>query len=254
MTSKEKNYKKIMIITIITSIIVVLGTVSYAFYQTAINGRVLGTMAEWSFTANDHVDSLDLYLGELYPGRSGTYNITLSAANSDLDVYYELIFTSADINQLMYWDSGYTKPLLGYDSNSYVGKYGVITKGSSITIPIYLYWPYDNPYNEDGVDNYVNVNDIYMSAIKIVAKQYTGYSGTIPMNLLGFTNLVSYNEIGNGLVIPVKGAPCNEHIDSYGYPYYSASDCTYNSYLNIYKYKFETINATNGYVIFVNNR
>ena len=76
MSSKEKNYKKIMIITIVTSIIVVLGTVSYAFYQTAINGRVLGTMAEWSFTANDHVDSLDLYLGELYLGRRGTYNIT----------------------------------------------------------------------------------------------------------------------------------------------------------------------------------
>ncbi len=37
MSSKEKDYKKIMIITIITSIIVVLGTVSYAFYQTAIN-------------------------------------------------------------------------------------------------------------------------------------------------------------------------------------------------------------------------
>lgn len=129
MSSKEKDYKKIMIITIITSIIVVLGTVSYAFYQTAINGTLSGTIAKWSFTANNKTDSFDLDLGELYPGKSGTYNITLSATNSDLDVYYELILTSADINQFMYWDSSYTKSLDDYDSGSYVGKYGVITKG-----------------------------------------------------------------------------------------------------------------------------
>ena len=110
-----------MIITIVTSIIVVLGTVSYAFYQTAINGRVSGTIAKWSFTANNQTDSFDLNLGELYPGKSGTYNITLSATNSDLDVYYELIFTLANINGFMYWDSSYTKPLGSYDG-SYVGK------------------------------------------------------------------------------------------------------------------------------------
>ena len=153
MSSKEKNYKKIMIITIIISIIVVLGTVSYAFYQTTINGRVSGTIAQWSFTANDQTSSFDLNLGELYPGKSGTYNITLSAANSDLDVYYELIFTGADIDFLLYWDSSYTKPLNSSDV-SYAGRYGVITKGSSVTIPLYLNWPYDNPYDENGVEPY----------------------------------------------------------------------------------------------------
>ena len=222
MTSKEKNYKKIMIITIITSIIVVLGTVSYAFYQTAINGRVSGTIAKWSFTANNQTDSFDLNLGELYPGKSGTYNITLSAENSDLDVYYELIFTSADVDFLLYWDSSYTKPLVGRGDVSYVGKYGVITKGSSVTIPIYLDWPYG-----DTAEEYYE--PLSMQEIKVIAKQYTGYNGSIPMNLLGFTNLVSYNEIGNGLVIPIKAI-----FDQYGYPY---------------GYKFETINATSGYIL-----
>src|SRR5574344_2641412 len=107
MSNKEKNYKKIMIITIITSIIVVLGTVSYAFYQTAINGRVLGTIAKWSFTANNQTDSFDLNLGELYPGKSGTYNITLSAESSELDVYYELVFGLADVSKYLYLDSAY---------------------------------------------------------------------------------------------------------------------------------------------------
>ena len=148
MSNKEKNYKKIMIITIVTSIIVVLGTVSYAFYQTAINGRVSGTIAKWSFTANNQTDSFDLNLGELYPGKSGTYNITLSAESSDLDVYYELIFTGADIDFFLYWDSSYTKPLVGRGDVSYVGKYGVITKGSSVTIPIYLDWPYGDTAEE----------------------------------------------------------------------------------------------------------
>ena len=232
MSNKEKNYKKIMIITIVTSIIVVLGTVSYAFYQTAINGRVSGTIAKWSFTANNQTDSFDLNLGELYPGKSGTYNITLSATNSDLDVYYELIFTSANINKFMYWDSSYTKPLSSSDASydgSYVGKYGVITKGSSVTIPLYFNWPYDNPYDDNGVDYYYYNESLSIPEIKIIAKQYTGYSGSIPMNLLGFTNLISYNEIGNGLVIPIKTSS-----DQYGYGQ---------------NYKFEAINSTSGYIL-----
>ena len=223
MSSKEKNYKKIMIITIVTSIIVVLGTVSYAFYQTAINGRVSGTIAKWSFTANNQTDSFDLNLGELYPGKSGTYNITLSAESSDLDVYYELIFTGAGINYSLFWDSSYTKPLDDYDSGSYVGKYGVITKGSSITIPLYLDWPYG--------DTATDYHERSMPEIKIIAKQYTGYSGSIPMNLLGFTNLISYNNSKNNLVIPTATLD-----DQYGY--------SVNN-----KYKFETINATSGYIL-----
>ena len=242
MSSKEKNYKKIMIITIVTSIIVILGTVSYAFYQTAINGRVSGTIAKWSFTANNQTDSFDLNLGELYPGKSGTYNITLSAESSDLDVYYELIFTGADIDFLLYWDSSYTKPVVGRGDGSYVGKYGVITKGSSITIPIYFNWPY-GPNEESYSDN------MTMPEIKIIAKQYTGYSGSIPMNLLGFTNLISYNSFfKENILIPIKTRDCEGYYDIYNYPYYSGSACTSDE-LNIGKYKFEAINATSGYII-----
>ena len=225
MSSKEKNYKKIMIITIVTSIIVILGTVSYAFYQTAINGRVSGTIAKWSFTANNQTDSFDLNLGELYPGKSGTYNITLSAESSDLDVSYELIFTSANINFLMCWDSSYTKPLVGRGDVSYVGKYGVITKGSSVTIPIYLDWPYG-----DTAEEYYE--PLSMPEIKVIAKQYTGYNGSIPMNLLGFTNLVSYNVLKENFIIPVA----QETYDKYGYSFSNG-------------YKFETTNATSGYIL-----
>ena len=200
MSSKEKNYKKIMIITIVTSIIVILGTVS-------------GTIAKWSFTANNKTDTFDLNLGELYPGKSGTHNITLSATNSDLDVYYELIFTypgGNTINGFLYWDSSYTKPLVSSDG-SYVGKYGVITKGSSVTIPIYFNWSY-------GTEGEAYINNWTMPEIKIIAKQYTGYSGTIPMNLLGFTNLVSHNSLKKENVLKANTSKPDYNYDEYGYP------------------------------------
>ena len=219
MSSKEKNYKKIMIITIITSIIVVLGTVSYAFYQTTINGTVSGTIAKWSFTANNQTDSFDLNLGELYPGKSGTYNITLSAANSDLDVYYELIFTDAMMNNVMYWDSSYTKPLLDSNSDTYVGRYGVITKGSSVTIPIYLNWSY-------GTEEEEYYDGLTLPKIKIIAKQYTGYSGSIPMKLFGY-NLISYKSTFKEVL-----------------PVYYLSTCNMN---------VESINSTSGYLVINSN-
>ena len=229
MSSKEKNYKKIMIITIVTSIIVVLGTVSYAFYQTTINGTVSGTIAQWSFTANDQTDSFDLNLGELYPGKSGTYNITLSAESSELDVYYELVFRYASGSKYLYLDSAYTKPLLT-DEDSYIGKYGVIPKGTSVTVSLYLNWPYD------GVDTYQS--NLEMPEIRIIARQYTGYSGSIPMNLTGL-NLVSYNNTRNSLVVPVL---CVIEFPSYYY------DCQ-GIPAHFSGYKFETINSTSGYIV-----
>ena len=45
MSSKEKNYNVFFIVAIIVSIAVVLGTVTYAFYQSSINGNVSGTIA-----------------------------------------------------------------------------------------------------------------------------------------------------------------------------------------------------------------
>ena len=188
MGSKEKSYKKTMVIAIAIAVIAIFGSISYAFYQTTINGKINGTIAEWKFTANDQTNSFNINLGELYPGKTGTYNITLSAIGSELDVYYEIIFTTASINQYMYWDSGYTKKLSS-SGNSYVGKYGVITKGSSVTVPIYFNWPY-------GVEETYNPN-LTIPEIKIIARQYTGYSGSIPMKLQTYFSSPSYETINS---------------------------------------------------------
>ncbi len=224
MSSKEKNYNVFFIVAIIVSVTIILGTVTYAFYQSSINGNVSGTIARWSFTANDQTSSLKLDLGKLYPGKTETYNITLSAADSDLDVYYELVFGYSGLSYLLYFDSAYTKRLLNM-GDSYVGKYGVITKGSSITIPLYLNWPYENSWG----------NAIFNDTleIQIIAKQYTGYNGSIPMNLTGL-ELEPHPTIGG----------CSDP----GFPGYYNDDCVGTS-RNFMGYKFETINSTSGYMV-----
>ena len=99
-----------------------------------------------------------------------------------------------------------------------------------MTVPLYLNWPYD------GVDTYQS--NLNMPEIRIIARQYTGYIGSIPMNLTGL-DLVSYNNTRNSLVIPIF---CQSNFSEY-----------YNGCVETSKgfsgYKFETINSTSGYMI-----
>ena len=98
-----------------------------------------------------------------------------------------------------------------------------------MTVPLYLNWPYG------GVDTYQS--NLGMPKIRIIARQYTGYSGSIPMNLTGL-NLVSYNNTRNSLVVPVA---CQLEFPGY---YNNCSETT-----DFSGYKFETINSTSGYMV-----
>ena len=143
-----------------------------------------------------------------------------------------MIFTSPGengINYFLYWDNSYLKNIcvIGF-SNGYVVRYGMITKGSSVIIPLYLNWPYG--IEEEYYD------DLVMPEIKIIAKQYTSYSGSIPMNLLGFTNLVSFNSLNKKSIILTDTGS-----DQYGYPI-----DTYH------KYKFVSNDSMSGYIKYGN--
>ena len=86
------NSNLFLILAISFSVLIIAGTATYAFYQSSIKGSASGTIARWDFKANNQVDTFKLDFGEIYPGKEdGPYNV-LSAENSDLDVYYELIF------------------------------------------------------------------------------------------------------------------------------------------------------------------
>ena len=124
------NSNLFLILTISFSVLIIAGTVTYAFYQSSINGIINGTIARWDFKANNLTDNIKLDFGELYPGKNGSVDLVLSAENSDLDVYYELIFPSGTINSKLYWDSNYDRGIGSRGNMSpnewRVGKYGVI--------------------------------------------------------------------------------------------------------------------------------
>ena len=185
------------------AISIILGTGAYAYYRSTISGTTSGTIAKWSFKANNQTENFNLDLGSLYPGKSGTYNIELSAENSDLDVYYELYFDNIDwpsIYTNFYFDSNYT---LTISECIYRGLYGTIPAGSKITIPLYYNWP----YNEDSRENWADGSEMNNSLI-IIGQQLTGYSGSTPMYLIESIDSNAYypdNDPGY-----IKGGGCIE--------------------------------------------
>ncbi|MBQ4634785.1 MAG: hypothetical protein IJB71_05505 [Bacilli bacterium] len=234
MKNKQKKEKKsyLYIIFLALAFIILLGTGAYAYYQTTITGTITGNVARWSFKANNQTSTLNIDFGGVYPGKEASYSLELSAEDSELDVYYELIFhytysvflyeylyfnmnslssfnTSSNYNyETDYWYS--LNPLAAEAQN--VGAYGIIPAGETVTVPLYYYWPYD------GLDVASNLGELVSAEITIKGQQYTGYSDSIPMNSLGLripTN-VSANYINSENIIPLA-ASCPE--DEYGYSF-----------------------------------
>lgn len=224
---KNNNYEKknffysnlFLVLALSFSVLVIAGTITYAFYQSSINGTVSGTIARWNFKANNLTDNIKLDFSELYPGKTGSVDLVLSAENSDLDVYYELIFPSGTINSKLYWDSNYDRGVGSRGNMSpdewRVGKYGVIKAGSKETVTLYYNWPYGT-----SSENYSAGTP--SSSIKIIGRQYTGYSGSLPINMLGLT-------------FGTYAITCTG--DAYGYRM-SGTGCGY---------RVETIDSTHGY-------
>ena len=230
MSRKKTNI--LFIVMAMVAIVILIGTGTYAYYQTNIKGTTSGTIAKWDFKANNQTESFNLDFGSLYPGKSGTYNLELSAENSDLDVYYEFIIHSGwggnmgqiFVNPYLYFDSSYTKgPIENH--GDYVGKYGIIPAGQKITIPLYYNWI----YNELDVANLAD-GQLASSPISIVGRQYTGSSETIPINIYKL-DLLSYNIPYKSTIIPVA------ELDSDRFDYPTGS-----------LYYFEKVDDTSGYI------
>ena len=165
------NSNLFLILAISFSVLVIAGTVTYAFYQSNIKGTIDGTIARWDFKANNQVDTFNLDFGKIYPGKvDGPYNIVLSAENSDLDVYYELITNYTPGSSYLRWEGSNKFPFINKSSilvsNSYVGRWGIIKAGETRTMPIYFNWPYDTAEK--------TVEEIEFPTFKIIARQYTG--------------------------------------------------------------------------------
>ena len=224
-----KNNNKILYISIailVLAIGIAFGT--YAYYQTTISGTISGNVASWSFKANNQSSTFSLDFGSLYPGKTGTYNVVLSAEDSELDVYYEFIIHQAQLlTDHLYFDAAYTKGP-NENGNGYVGMYGTISAGETITIPLYYNWPYDGDDYEYKADG-----SLITENITIMAQQLTAYSGTLPMNLLNLS-VVTYNNFDDYEIKPIL---CM--VDSYGYGCEGWGQ---------FRYSFEAKDTTSGYI------
>ena len=185
--SKTK-YDIAYICMLIVAGLIIIGTGTYAYYRSTMTGATSGTIAKWSFTANNQASTFNLDLGKVYPGKTGTYNIELSAENSDLPIIYYMVFNYpnmitnlddfsmdvvkqsevyASLNNF-YFDSSYN---FGVQQN-YFGVFGIILDGEKMTLPLYYNWPYnsDNIAVENEIQDIAGGNSTN-DKITIVARQ-----------------------------------------------------------------------------------
>ena len=153
MKHRFSKYDKIFMVMMITSIVIIGGTITYAFYQSSIKGTISWTIARWSFTANNQTDSFYIDLGAGYPGKKDVYDLELSAVNSDLDVYYEIFVKfdhSSEWLSTLFWDSNYSNYIGRCTNNAaYPGSYGIygiIPKGTTKIIKLYYHFLYEKKY------------------------------------------------------------------------------------------------------------
>ena len=265
-----KKNNKILYISIAILVLaagILFGT--YAYYQTTITGTISGNVSKWSFKANNQTSTFNLNLGSLYPGTEGTYTLELSAEDSELDVYYELIFHNpVNIPSLIFFNTNssyntdvikstvlndgnpdelidYSWYFLGiddpwYNSANYVGTYGIIPAGEKINIPVFAYWPYE--FN-NGDGSGIADGSLVDFGITIKGQQYTGYSGSIPMNIFNLnTETVAYYENNSNMVIPVLEC-LTPATDQFGYN--GADDCSGTS---LPSYMFEATSSNKGLI------
>ncbi|MBQ4633852.1 MAG: hypothetical protein IJB71_00710 [Bacilli bacterium] len=265
-----KKNNKILYISIAILILaagILFGT--YAYYQTTISGTISGNVAKWSFKANNQTSTFNLDLGSLYPGAEGTYTLELSAEDSELDVYYELIFHNpSDIPSVFLFNtnSSYDTTIIknvfygngtpndiianswywitteryvpGLDTH--VGTYGIIPAGEKISIPIFAWWPYQTQVDDSSLAD----GSLVSFNVTIKGQQYTGYSGSIPMNILGLnTEVITYQTTNNNMIIPIEA--CDYTYDEYNY---KEEYCGENYY-----YQFEPINTSKGVILHQSN-
>ncbi|MBQ4633755.1 MAG: hypothetical protein IJB71_00175 [Bacilli bacterium] len=188
MKNKQKKAQKsyLYIIFLALAFIILLGTGAYAYYQTTITGSITGSVAQWSFKANDQTSTFNINLGDLYPGKYVEYGIDLSTENSELPVGFLLIFNSpqlydAELNPI------FSAEYKVFYRNSFIfnytredrtdgaaqmlmvaGIYGIIMPGSKITIPLYYDWPHDGQI--DDYNTLANTQNI-TAPITIVGRQ-----------------------------------------------------------------------------------
>ena len=115
---------------------------TYAYYQTTVTGTASGTVLAWNCTANGKSDAFTVALGSLYPGSSGSKDITIAASiAADYTITFNK-FTNMGAGSNhpylnLYKDSGHATVINASDTIT-----GSVAAGGSAKATFYYYWPY----------------------------------------------------------------------------------------------------------------
>ena len=166
--AEEKRQRTIfiaIILFLIGLVMVFIGT--YAYYQTQITGTVSGTVAAWSFKANNSASNFTLNLtpkteqstrtlnSTVAPGTSGSFKITLSAVGSALAVNYTITFSGfTNIPTNMKFCSDESCNTVTDITASGYSMTGTLNAGATLDKIIYWQWPANfNDSTSPNVDN-----------------------------------------------------------------------------------------------------
>lgn len=170
---KKKNDKTLFIAAVIVFALAVgLFVGSYARYYNSVSIASQNiTTAAWHFDVNGQSSSLtmdvlndtnctsyNLVNGKIQPGSFGTCTITLSAANSDVDVDYNISFgqlTWAGVSGTapgFDWRIVDNEAEAGHEDDNVTNATGTITAGGTHVFTLNWHWTYgsnnDTSYNE----------------------------------------------------------------------------------------------------------
>ena len=143
----NKNAGIIGIALIVLALIISVGT--YAYYRTTVTGSIEGSILAWECTAGGSSNNFALNLGDLYPGKSGSWPITLSVTNFEATFTISMNTPTNVSNLVFTHTSGNTTTTLcnlGTCSGSYTETVdGTATGSASATTTINYEWPLGEP-------------------------------------------------------------------------------------------------------------
>lgn len=159
--SMKKRKKRIGLIVLLILFGVTAGYVAntYAKYTAQVSGSGTATVAKWAFetdNANTNftinldgtVDASTLMNERIAPGTSGSFDIALSNANSEVGVSFTISFSNAqNVPSNLVFKQGGTA--VDITSETITGK---IAAGETLTVPVTWEWPYYTSAADDVED------------------------------------------------------------------------------------------------------
>jgi hypothetical protein len=159
--SMKKRKKRIGLIILLLVFGLTAGYVAntYAKYTAQVSGSGTATVAKWAFASDNAstnftinldgtIDASTLMNDRIAPGTSGSFDIALSNANSEVGVEFTISFSNAQNvpSNLVFKQGG---SVVDITTQTITGK---IAAGDTLTVPVTWEWPYYTSAADDVED------------------------------------------------------------------------------------------------------